>query len=153
HVTYLDAGRIAEAEGAAAITLHGRTADQLYSGTADWGPIARLVDAVDIPVLGNGDIWEADDARAMVAATGCAGVVIGRGCLGRPWLFADLAAAFATDGARRYERAYPTLGGVLATLRRHLVLLVEHYAGTYPQDAERRACRDIRKHMAWYLKG
>src|SRR3712207_7903834 len=73
-----DAGRIAQDEGAAAITLHGRTADQLYSGTADWAPIARLVEAVDIPVLGNGDIWEADDALRMVAETGCAGVVIGR---------------------------------------------------------------------------
>ena len=95
HVTYLDAGRTAQDEGAAAITLHGRTADQLYSGTADWSHIARLVEAVDIPVLGNGDIWEADDALRMVAETGCAGVVIGRGCLGRPWLFGDLAAAFA----------------------------------------------------------
>jgi tRNA-dihydrouridine synthase len=100
-------------------------------------------------VLGNGDIWSADDALRMVASTGCDGVVVGRGCLGRPWLFADLAAAFAG----RRERVRPTLGAVLATLRRHLVLLVEHYAGTYPQDAERRACRDIRKHMAWYLKG
>src|SRR3954447_4461475 len=97
HVTYLDAGRIAQDEGAAAITLHGRTADQLYSGTADWSPIARLVETVDIPVLGNGDIWEADDALRMVAETGCAGVVIGRGCLGRPWLFGDLAAAFAGE--------------------------------------------------------
>ena len=101
HVTYLDAGRIAQDEGAAAITLHGRTADQLYSGTADWSPIARLVEAVDIPVLGNGDIWEADDALRMVAETGCAGVVIGRGCLGRPWLFGDLAAAFAGEPRAR----------------------------------------------------
>jgi tRNA-dihydrouridine synthase len=85
----------------------------------------------------------------MVAETGCDGVVVGRGCLGRPWLFADLVAAF--EG--RDERVRPTLGGVLATLRRHLVLLVEHYASVYPADAERRACRDIRKHMAWYLKG
>ena len=108
HVTYLDAGRIAQDEGAAAITLHGRTADQLYSGTADWSPIARLVEAVDIPVLGNGDIWEADDALRMVAETGCAGVVIGRGCLGRPWLFGDLAAAFA--GQPRAGAADPARG-------------------------------------------
>ena len=109
HVTYLDAGRTAEDEGAAAITLHGRTADQLYSGTADWAPIARLVDAVGIPVLGNGDIWEADDALRMVAETGCAGVVIGRGCLGRPWLFGDLAAAFA--GTRRSSRSRSARSG------------------------------------------
>src|SRR3712207_2529719 len=102
-----DAGRIAQDEGAAAITLHGRTADQLYSGTADWAPIARLVEAVDIPVLGNGDIWEADDALRMVAETACAGVVIGRGCLGRPWLFGHLAAAFAGTPAR----ALPTMRG------------------------------------------
>jgi len=150
HLTYLEAGRIAEAEGAAAVALHARTALDFYSGTADWSAIARLKEAVTtVPVLGNGDIWSADDALRMVAETGCDGVVVGRGCLGRPWLFADLAAAFAG----RDERVRPTLGGVLATLRRHLVLLVEHYAGTYPQDAQLRACRDIRKHMAWYLKG
>ena len=119
HVTYLDAGRTAQDEGAAAITLHGRTADQLYSGTADWSHIARLVEAVDIPVLGNGDIWEADDALRMVAETGCAGVVIGRGCLGRPWLFGDLAAAFA--GTPR--RALPTMAEVAAIMQRHAALL------------------------------
>jgi len=150
HLTYLEAGRIAEAEGASAVALHARTALDFYSGTADWSAIARLKEAVtDVPVLGNGDIWSADDALRMVTETGCDGVVVGRGCLGRPWLFADLVAAF--EG--RDERVRPTLGGVLATLRRHLVLLVEHYASVYPADAERRACRDIRKHMAWYLKG
>ena len=86
-------------EGAAAIALHGRTVAQAYSGEADWSRIAELVDAVDIPVLGNGDIWEAEDALRMMDETGCAGVVVGRGCLGRPWLFGDLAAAFARRGA------------------------------------------------------
>jgi nifR3 family TIM-barrel protein len=142
HVTYLDAGRIAEAEGAAAITLHGRTADQLYSGTADWAPIARLVDEVGIPVLGNGDIWEADDALRMLAETGCAGVVIGRGCLGRPWLFADLAAAFAGEP----RRDLPTLREVAAVMHRHATLLAE-------EQGERHGCTDFRKHVAWYLKG
>jgi nifR3 family TIM-barrel protein len=150
HLTYLEAGRIAEGEGAAAVALHARTAADFYSGTADWPAIARLKEVVtSIPVLGNGDIWSADDALRMVAATGCDGVVVGRGCLGRPWLFADLAAAFGG----RPERVRPGLGDVLATLRRHLVLLVEHYAAAYPGDAEHRACRDIRKHIAWYLKG
>jgi nifR3 family TIM-barrel protein len=154
HLTYLEAGRIAEAEGAAAVALHARTAADFYSGTADWSAIARLKEAVtSVPVLGNGDIWSADDALRMVHETGCDGVVVGRGCLGRPWLFADLAAAFSSDRGGRDERVRPALGGVLATLRRHLVLLVEHYAATYPQDAELRACRDIRKHIAWYLKG
>ncbi len=142
HVTYLDAGRIAQDEGAAAITLHGRTADQLYSGTADWAPIARLVETVDIPVLGNGDVWEADDALRMVAETGCAGVVIGRGCLGRPWLFGDLAAAFAG----RSQRALPTMAEVAAVMHRHATLLTHHHG-------ERHGCSDFRKHVAWYLKG
>ena len=94
HHTHLEAGRIAEQEGAAAVALHARTAAQRYSGTADWGQIAALRQHVrSIPVLGNGDIFEADDAVAMMAATGCDGVVIGRGCLGRPWLFAELSTA------------------------------------------------------------
>src|ERR671928_1126666 len=124
HLTYLEAGRIAEAEGAAAVALHARTALDFYSGTADWPAIARLKEAVtSVPVLGNGDIWSADDALRMVDETGCDGVVVGRGCLGRPWLFADLAAAF--EG--RSERVEPRLGFVVQTLRRHLVLLIEHY--------------------------
>src|SRR3954470_16488648 len=95
HLTYLDAGRIAEDCGVATVSLHGRTVAQAYSGEADWEAIARLVEHVDIPVLGNGDIWEAGDALRMVEQTAAAGVVVGRGCLGRPWLFRDLAAAFA----------------------------------------------------------
>ncbi len=101
HVTYLEAGRIAEGEGAAAVALHARTAAQAYSGQADWSAIARLREAVtSVPVLGNGDIWSAEDALRMVAETGCDGVVVGRGCLGRPWLFTDLAAAFAGSDVR-----------------------------------------------------
>lgn len=145
HVTYLDAGRIAEAEGVAAVALHGRTAAQAYSGTARWDAIARLKEAVTtVPVLGNGDIWSAEDALEMVRRTGCDGVVVGRGCLGRPWLFTDLAAAFAGSAAR----VRPDLGEVTATLRRHAEYLVDFYDGD-----EQRACRDIRKHIAWYLKG
>src|SRR4051794_25621953 len=142
HVTYLEAGRIAEDAGAAAITLHGRTADQLYSGTADWSHIARLVEHVSIPVLGNGDLWEADDALRMVAETGCAGVVVGRGCLGRPWLFGDLAAAFAGSPSR----ALPTLREVAAVMHRHATLL----AG---EQGESHGCTYFRQHMVWYLKG
>ena len=97
HLTYLDAGRIAQESGCAAIALHARTVAQAYSGVADWDAITALVDHVDIPVLGNGDIWEASDALRMVEQTGAAGVVVGRGCLGRPWLFRDLAAAFSGD--------------------------------------------------------
>jgi nifR3 family TIM-barrel protein len=142
HQTFLDAGRIAEDAGCAAIALHGRTAQQSYSGEADWTAIAALKAAVSIPVLGNGDIWEAADALRMVAETGVDGVVIGRGCLGRPWLFRDLADAFAG----RSTRALPTLGEVAATVRRHAELLVA-------LSDEASGCADLRKHMAWYFKG
>jgi len=110
HLTYLDAARIAEDAGVAAFALHGRTAADMYAGEARWEPIAEVAQALSIPVLGNGDIWEADDALRMMRETGCAGVVVGRGCLGRPWLFADLAAAF--EG--RAERKLPDLGEVAA---------------------------------------
>ena len=142
HLTYLDAGREAAESGCAAIALHGRTAQQHYSGTADWDAIGELAAAVDIPVLGNGDIWEAGDALRMVEQTGCAGVVVGRGCLGRPWLFRDLAAAFAGETVQ----ALPTLGEVAAVMRRHAELLCEQYGET-------RGCVEFRKHIAWYLKG
>jgi nifR3 family TIM-barrel protein len=142
HETYLEAGRIAQEAGCAAIALHGRTAAQYYSGEADWAAIAALVDHVEIPVLGNGDIWEASDALRMMAETGCAGVVVGRGCLGRPWLFRDLAAAFRGDPAP----ALPTLGEVAAMMRRHAELLVASMG-------EDRGCKEFRKHIAWYLKG
>ncbi len=143
HLTYVEAGRIAQDAGVKWVALHARTASQRYSGTADWDAIATLKQALDVPVLGNGDIWEADDALRMVHETGCDGVVVGRGCLGRPWLFADLAAAFAG----RPERVLPTLGEVAAVMRRHAELLVDWWG------AEREAVTDFRKHVAWYLKG
>src|SRR5215207_9006801 len=124
HLTYLDAGRIAEDSGCAAIALHGRTVAQSYSGEADWAAIARLVGHVSLPVLGNGDIWEAGDAVRMVEQTGAAGVVVGRGCLGRPWLFRDLAAAFAPGGPT--DPVLPALGEVRAVMFRHAELLCEH---------------------------
>jgi nifR3 family TIM-barrel protein len=141
--TYLATGRTAEAEGAAAVALHARTAEQFYSGHADWGAIARLKAAVtSIPVLGNGDIWEAEDAVRMVGATGCDGVVVGRGCLGRPWLFRDLADAFAG----RPVQPPPRLGEVLTIARDHAARLVEW-------SGERSAMRSFRKHLNWYLTG
>ena len=145
HLTYLEAGRIAQDAGVAWVALHGRTAADRYSGRADWEAIARLKQELDIPVLGNGDIWEASDALEMVRQTGCDGVVVGRGCLGRPWLFADLAAAFAGGGT--YQPTLPTLGEVARTMRRHAELLVEWLG------SERDGCVDFRKHVAWYLKG
>jgi nifR3 family TIM-barrel protein len=142
HLTYREAGLRAQDAGVAEVALHGRTAAQFYGGQADWDAIADLVDLLDIPVLGNGDIWEADDAVRMVEHTGCAGVVVGRGCLGRPWLFADLAAAF--DG--RSERVLPRLTEVAGVMHRHAELL-EQYLGA------QRGVVDFRKHVAWYLKG
>ena len=142
HLTYLDAGRIAQDAGAAAIALHGRTVEQAYSGRADWEAIGALVQHVDIPVLGNGDIWEAADAIRMVEQTGAAGVVVGRGCLGRPWLFRDLAAAFAGHQVA----TLPTLGEVRSMMRRHAELLCLHMG-------EERGCKEFRKHVSWYLKG
>ncbi len=147
HLTYLDAGRIAQESGCAAIALHGRTAIQGYSGTADWDAIARLVEHVDIPVLGNGDIWEAADALRMVEQTGADGVVVGRGCLGRPWLFRDLAAAFSAPLDDLVDTAtLPRLGEVSAMMRRHAELLTVHMG-------EARGCKEFRKHVSWYLKG
>jgi nifR3 family TIM-barrel protein len=144
HLTYLEAGRIAEGAGVSSIALHARTAAEFYSGTADWSAIEKLKNTItSVPVLGNGDIWGAEDALRMVHETGCDGVVVGRGCLGRPWLFGDLAAAFRGETLK----AEPTLGEVAAAYRRHAELLIEFF------EDEGRGCRDLRKHVAWYFKG
>ena len=144
HLTYLEAGKAAEGAGVASIALHARTAAEFYSGHADWSAIQTLKNTItSVPVLGNGDIWSAEDALRMVDETGCDGVVVGRGCLGRPWLFGDLAAAFRGEA----RKAQPTLGEVAQAFKRHAELLVEFF------EEEDRACRDIRKHVAWYFKG
>ena len=141
--TYLEAGRIAEDEGCAAVGLHARTAAQLYDGQADWDAIARLKQAVTrIPVLGNGDIWEAEDALRMMRATGCDGVIVGRGCLGRPWLFRDLADVFAG----REPQDPPRLSVVIGTMLLHARLLASWLG-------EEDAMRAFRKHSSWYTKG
>ena len=143
-LTYLEAGRIAQDLGAAAIALHARTAIQGYAGDARWEAIARLKAQVrGVPVLGNGDIWSAADAIAMRDATGCDGVVVGRGCLGRPWLFGDLARAFRGEA----PVGPPALGDVAAVARRHLDLSLQWYGD------ETGAVRRFRKHLRWYLQG
>jgi len=143
YMTYLDAGRIGQEEGCAAVALHARTAAQLYDGEARWDAIARLKQAVTrIPVLGNGDIWEAEDALRMMRSTGCDGVVVGRGCLGRPWLFRDLADVF--EGRTPIDP--PAFGGVVDVMLEHARLLAE-WSGEDP------AMRAFRKHSAWYTKG
>jgi nifR3 family TIM-barrel protein len=144
HLTYLEAAKAAQGAGVSYIALHARTASEFYSGHADWSAIGTLKETItDLPILGNGDIWSADDAIRMVEQTGCDGVVVGRGCLGKPWLFGDLAAAFR--GEKR--KAEPSLGEVADAFRRHAALLTEFF------EDEDRACRDIRKHVAWYFKG
>ncbi|GAB3617027.1 tRNA dihydrouridine synthase DusB [Okibacterium endophyticum] len=144
HLTYLEAARAAEGAGVASIALHARTAAEFYSGQADWSAIATLKETITgVPILGNGDIWAAEDAVRMMDETGCDGVVVGRGCLGRPWLFGDLAAVFRGEDTR-YR---PSLGQVAAAFKRHAELLAEFF------DNEERGCRDIRKHVAWYFKG
>jgi nifR3 family TIM-barrel protein len=143
HLTYLETARIAEEEGVAAVALHARTALQHYAPSAHWDRIRTLKEQVrSIPVLGNGDIFSAQDALDMMASTGCDGVVVGRGCLGRPWLFRDLSAVFAGEPVP----AAPRLGEVVDVIRRHVELIIEWQGGE-----ERLA--HFRKHLAWYLKG
>ena len=146
HETYLEAAKSAADAGVAWVALHARTAQQMYDGEADWSKIAALVEHLKptgIPVLGNGDIWSGIDGHRMMEETGCAGVVVGRGCLGRPWLFADLVSAMNGEDTK----SAPTLFEVRDVMRRHGQLLMDFF------EAEGRAMRDLRKHMAWYLKG
>lgn len=153
HLTFLDAGKAARDAGVTAIALHGRTASDYYSGHADWNSIAELRESLpDVQVLGNGDIWSAADAIQMMRQTGVDGVVVGRGCLGRPWLFADLQAAFDEfqrdpNSNASISPVQPNLGEVADAFRRHTELLIEFF------ESEEHACRDIRKHVAWYFKG
>lgn len=153
HLTYLDAGKAARDAGVTAIALHGRTASDYYSGNADWNSIAKLRESLpDVQVLGNGDIWSAADAVRMMRETGVDGVVVGRGCLGRPWLFGDLQAAFDEyqrdpNSQAAINPIQPSLGEVGNAFKRHAELLVEFF------ENETHACRDIRKHVAWYFKG
>ncbi len=142
-LTFLDAGRIGQEEGARAVALHARTAAQLYSGRADWDAITELKQHVTrIPVLGNGDIFEPWDAMRMIRQTGCDGVVVGRGCLGRPWLFAELCAVLTGEE----PPPPPDLGGVLDTMTTHARLLAEFFG-------EKHGLQQIRKFTGWYLKG
>jgi nifR3 family TIM-barrel protein len=144
YLTYLESGRIAQEEGCAAVGLHARTAAQLYDGQADWDAIARLrAHVTRIPVLGNGDVWEAEDALRMMRTTGCDGVIVGRGCLGRPWLFRDLADVF--EG--RAPADPPRFGAVADLMLAHARLLLA-WLGDEPA-----AMRAFRKHSTWYTKG
>jgi nifR3 family TIM-barrel protein len=141
-LTFRQGGRVAEDAGAAAVGLHARTAAQLYAGGADWDAIAELKSRVGIPVLGNGDVWECWDALRMLRRTGCDGVIVGRGCLRRPWLFGELAAVF--DG--RPPGPQPRLGEIIAIMRRHAAALVALFG-------EPIGMREMRKWCLWYTSG
>ena len=144
HSTFRDAAVIAAGEGLVGLTLHARTMAQHYSGHADWSQIAELVADTELPVLGNGDIFDVNDADAVMSRTGCVGVAVGRGCQGRPWLFHDLAAHMHGSEAR----FRPGLREVADIIIRHAELSIAHFNGD-----EHRALRELRKHMAWYLRG
>jgi nifR3 family TIM-barrel protein len=142
-LTYVDAGRIAADAGAAAIGLHARTAAELYAGEADWNAIGTLKSAVaGVPILGNGDIWEAFDALRMMRMSGCDGVIVGRGCLGRPWLFRELADVFAG----REPADPPNLRAIVAIMEDHARRLCAFFGDEV-------GMRQMRKWCAWYTKG
>ena len=133
---------MAEAAGAAAVTVHGRTREQYYSGKADWGVIRRVKEAVKIPVVGNGDITDAASARAMFEETGCDAVAVGRGARGNPWLFREIAQGLAggvPDGP-------PSRSALREMILRHAQMLIE-------VKGERTAIHQMRKHAAWYTHG
>ena len=144
NLTFLDAGRIAQEEGCSWITVHGRTVKQMYSGKANWDLIAELNDKIEIPVLGNGDIFEAEDGLERMHRAGVPGIVIGRGCLGNPWLFRELRALF--DGETPPPR--PAVEEIVEMVREHFHLLLVHYG-----ESERAAILRMRKFGAWYATG
>ncbi len=145
NLTFLDSGRIAQESGCVAVTLHARTANDLYSGHADWDAITELVQHIDIPVFGNGDIWEPWDALRMIRHTGAAGVEVGRGCLGRPWLFADLVSVLRGEEPRLTQ---PKLGLVAEVMLDHVNRLLQFY-----DEDESVIVRRFRKHAGWYVAG
>lgn len=142
HVNAVEVAKLIEKAGASAITIHGRTRDEFYSGTADWDIIKEIKQAVSIPVIGNGDITSAQKAKEMFEYTKCDAIMIGRGALGNPWIFNDII-NYLKDGS---ENAKPTIDEIKEMMIKHLDLLVE-------QKGEYTAIREMRKHVGWYIKG
>ncbi|SHK36157.1 tRNA dihydrouridine synthase DusB [Tepidibacter formicigenes] len=142
NVNAVEIAKIAEDAGISCIAVHGRTREQYYSGTADWDIIAKVKKAVSIPVIGNGDIFEVEDAVRMINHTNCDAVMIGRGAQGNPWIFKRVAHYIKTGKIL----PLPTLEEKINTAIRHLNMAVE-------EKGEYVAIREMRKHLGWYLKG
>ncbi|MBR5596829.1 MAG: tRNA dihydrouridine synthase DusB [Lachnospiraceae bacterium] len=142
HVNAVEIAKIAEDAGAAAVAVHGRTREQYYSGKADWEIIAKVKDAVSIPVIGNGDVTDSDSAMKMMKETRCDGVMIGRAVQGNPWIFREILSQI-NEGI---VLPRPTLEEMRNTIIRHAALLLE-YKGEYT------AIREMRKHVSWYTTG
>ena len=142
HVNAVEIARIAEASGAAAVAVHGRTREQYYHGKADWDIIRQVKKAVKIPVIGNGDVNSPEDAVRIVQETGCDGIMIGRGAQGNPWIFRQILRWMETGE----QLPPPSMEEVKEMILRHAVLLIE-YKGTYT------GIREMRKHVAWYTTG
>jgi nifR3 family TIM-barrel protein len=152
-VNCVEVARAAEAGGASAVALHGRTRAQMYSGRARWDLIRAVKDAVSIAVLGSGDVWTAEDALRMRAETGCDAVLVARGACGNPWIFRELRAA----ELGRPRPAPPTRDEWVSTVLRHVALQIEHRrrqrGGEAPEVSENHAIRELRKHLLWYTRG
>jgi tRNA-dihydrouridine synthase B len=152
-VNCVDVARAAEAGGASAVALHGRTRAQGYAGRADWSLIRAVKEAVGIPVLGSGDVWSASDALRMRRETGCDAVLVARGACGNPWIFRDLRAA----EAGLEMPGPPARDEWVEVVERHVALQIEHrsrqHEGEDPAAAEGHAVRELRKHLLWYTRG
>lgn len=140
-VNYLDAGKMAQDCGAAAVTLHARTRSEMYSGRAHWEAIAELSARLSIPVIGNGDVESAQDAQEMLRQTGCYAVMVGRGAMGNPWIFRD------------WQRARQVLPPAAPSPRERIETAHAHARALVAHKGEYIGLREMRKHAAWYLKG
>lgn len=140
-VNYLDAGKMAQDCGAAAVTLHARTRSEMYSGRAHWEAIAELSARLSIPVIGNGDVESAQDAQEMLRQTGCYAVMVGRGAMGNPWIF------------REWQRARQGLPPAAPSPRERIETAHAHARALVAHKGEYIGLREMRKHAAWYLKG